>query len=251
MRKSNYMLEHLRMSLYDDNLIFKVCWRENKMTADNQAGKIQYNQLSNEIEKSYLFGVYLGDGCCFKSKSYGFCIVSGDKDVIEKTCFIVNKLFNKKGFLKEIIPNKTILYKYRVYGKSLFECLTLQTNNKSKIPEFVTNSEKEIFSAFVAGLMDTDGYISTGTNKFGWQRFSLGFINSGDWIDDFISLLRNFGVKVGKKTLKKKYRSINEKDCFQININLRRFVENGFYFNCRRKQNLLEKYKVNVRYQSY
>ena len=219
------------------------------MTAENQAGKIQYD--TNKINEPYLLGVYLGDGCCFKCKSYGFSIVSEDKDVIEKTAFIMNKLFNKNGIVKEIIPNKTKLYKYRVYGKNIFNYLTSQTERKSKIPSFIFHADIKIISAFVAGLMDTDWYISKGINKFGWQRFSLGFVNSADWLDQFIELLKKSGVKVGKKTLKIKTRSINEKDCYQININLRSFIEKGFYFNCERKQNLLENYKANVKYQSY
>lgn len=219
------------------------------MDADNQAGKAQYDK--SFIDIAYLFGVYLGDGCCPKSRGYMFRIVSADKDVIEKTRTIVNQLINRNISIKEIMPNKTKLYDFRVYDKKLFEMLTSQTNRKSKIPEFVINSDKKIKSEFIAGLMDTDGYISTGTNRFGWQRFSLGFINSGKWTDQFIILLRDTGIKVGKKTLKKKYRSIKEKDCYQININLRSFVENSLYFKCQRKQELLEKYKVNVKYQSY
>ena len=221
------------------------------MTADNHAGKIQYEKFSFDKDKAYLIGVYLGDGCCHKSKSYGFTIISADKDVIERTCNIVSKLLRKECYVQEIKPNQTQLYRFRVYSKRLFEILTSQTNKKSEIPQSIINSDKKIISEFIAGLMDTDGYISTGTNKFGWQRFSLGFTNSGKWTDQFITILKNSGVKVGKKTLKKKYRSLKEKDCYQININLRSFVENELYFNCQRKQSLLEKYKVNVKYQSY
>ncbi len=129
--------------------------------------------------------------------------------------------------------------------------LTIQTNKKSEIPKFVINSDKKIIAEFIAGLMDTDGYISFGINKYGWKRFSLGFINSGNWMNQFINLLKDVGVKVGKKTLKKKYRSINEKDCYQVNINLRSFIENGLYFCCKRKQALLEKYQATIKYQSY
>ena len=220
------------------------------MSADNLAGKAQYDKdnLSKE-ELAYLFGVYLGDGCCYKNKS--FTIVSGDKDVIERTSEIVKHLFKKEGRLSEIHPNNKILFRFRAYNKELFEALTSQTKNKSELPSFVLNADFKIITAFVAGLMDTDGYISTGINKYGWQRYSLGFINSADWLENFIFLLQKNGVKVGKKTLKKKYRGQDEKDCYQININLRSFTEKGFYFNCERKQELLEKYKSNVKYQSY
>ena len=221
------------------------------MSADYLAGKTQYQNFSNTKYKAYLFGVYLRDGCCHKSQGYSFSIASGDKDVIEITRFIINKLFNKNGHIRNIMPNKMQLYYYRVYSKGLFEMLKSQTKDKSCLPQLVINSNKKIVTEFVAALMDTDGYISSGINRFGWQRYSLGFTNSGDWLDQFIYLLRNFGIKVGKKTLKKKYRSLDEKDCYQININLRSFVDKGFYFRCQRKQDLLEKYKANVKYQSY
>lgn len=216
------------------------------MDADNHAGKTCYDK-----EKAYLLGIYLGDGCCHKSKGYGFCIISGDKDVIEKAKIISNGITKKDCQLQEIMPNKTKLYRFRTYSKELFNFLTSETENKSKIPEAIINSNKEIILEFVAGLMDTDGYISSGINSFGCQRYSLGFVNSAQWIDGFIMILRNFGIKVGKKTLKRKYRSNKEKDCYQININLRSFIEHDFYFNCKRKQELLEKYKTNVKYQSY
>lgn len=225
---------------------------DNVFSADNHAGKIQYDAFDNK-NRAYLFGVYLGDGCCSKfTRHYNFRIISEDGDVIERTMQIVNLLFNKNYHLISIKPNKTYLYSFTVgSNKNLFDMLISETGYKTHLPEFVMNSDREIKAEFVAGLMDTDGYISSSKNKFGQQRFSLGFVNSGDWLDQFIALLQSLGVKVGKKTPKRKYRSVNEKDCYQININLRSFIERGLYFNCQRKQRTLEKYKSSVRYQSY
>lgn len=217
------------------------------MSADNHAGKTQYGISQKDM--AYLFGVYLGDGCCFNKSN--FSIVSGDRDVIERTSLIANQLTGKNSVIREIKPNNTQLYFFRTYDRNLFQILTSQTKNKSELPQFVLDSDNNIKSELIAGLMDTDGYISTGITQLGWQRFSLGFVNSAQWIDQFILFLEKIGVKVGKKTLKKKMRSPNEKDCYQININLRSFVENKLYFYCKRKQTLLEKYKVNVKYQSY
>jgi len=225
---------------------------ENALGADNHAGKIQYNGSFDEKSLAYLFGVYLGDGSCSKfTNHHCFSIVSGDRDVIERTKNIVNLSLNKNYPLTYLKPNKTNLYRFRSWNKWLFMMLKSETANKTKIPQTVIDSKIEIIAEFVAGLMDTDGYISTGKTRLGHQKFSLGFINSGEWLDPFITLLKFLEVKVGKKTLKKKYRSDNEKDCFQININLRSFVEAGLYFNCQRKQRILDKYKSNVRYQSY
>ena len=224
---------------------------KNVSSADNHAGKTQYVN-SHDTNKAYLFGAYLGDGCCSKfTGHHTFSIVSEDRDVVERTQMIVNRMLQSNYPLTYITPNKTKLYRFRSWNKKLFGMLISESGNKSKIPEFVRSSDLRVISEFVAGLMDTDGYISIGTNKFGQQRFSLGFINSGTWMDDFIALLREIGIKVGKKTLKKKYRSVNEKNCYQININLRSFVEVGLYFNCRRKQRILDLYRSNVRYQSY
>ena len=225
---------------------------DNASGADNHAGKIQYEKTFDKRNKAYLLGVYIGDGCCSKySKHHCFSIVSEDRDVIEQTREIVNLILNKNYPLTYLTPNKTKLYRFRSWNKQLFEVLISETANKTKIPQSIINSEVEVIKEFVAGLMDTDGYISKGINKFGQQRFSLGFINSGKWLDQFINLLIQIGVKVGKKTLKRKYRNINEKDCYQININLRSFVCSGLYFKCQRKQQTLEKYISSVKYQSY
>lgn len=224
----------------------------NASSADNHAGKIQYNGSFDEKSLAYLFGVYLGDGCCSRTANhYCFSILSEDRDVIERTKEIVNLSLNKNYPLTYLKPNKTNLYRFRSWNKWLFEMLKSETANKTKIPQIIINSKIGIIAEFVAGLMDTDGYISTGKTRLGQQRFSLGFINSGEWLDPFIILLQFLEVKVGKKILKKKYRSKDEKDCFQININLRSFVEAGLYFNCQRKQQILDKYKSSVRYQSY
>lgn len=224
--------------------------RDNVMGADNQAGKAPNDESYYKKNKAYLFGAQVGDGCCF-TKQHSFTIVSGDRDVIERVKVIVNQILQKNYPLAYIRPNNVKLYHFRTYNKKLFKMLMSETENKKCLPKFVVDSDKRIIAEFIAGLMDTDGYISAGTNKFGQQRFSLGFVNSGEWIDEFIALLQKLGIKVGKKTLKKKYRGVSEKDCYQININLRSFVENNLYFCCGRKQNILEKYKSRVRYQSY
>lgn len=225
------------------------------MDADNHAGKTQYDD--NLIKKAYLFGAFLGDGCCCnygKNKdSYSFTIISEDKDVIERIRDIVNNLLQKNYSIKESMPNKTKLYKFRAFKKIFYEMLTLQTNYKLELPSFVLNSnDLKIIAEFIAGLMDTDGHICAGINKLGQQTFQLGFTNTAKWLDDFIVLLEKVGVKVGKKTLKKKYKyNYSKKDCYTVGINLRSFVESGLYFNCKRKQKILEYYKKNVRYYSY
>ncbi len=224
----------------------------NASSADNHAGKIQYGYAFDKVNKAYLFGVYLGDGCCSKfTNHHCFTIISEDKDVIERTRDIINLFLNKNYPLTYLTPNKTKLYKFRSWNKQLFEILVSETADKTKIPETIVNSKVQTIREFIAGLMDTDGYISVGINKVGQQRFSLGFVNSGEWLDQFIVLLKQIGVKVGKKTLKKKYRSAKERDCYQININLRSFIDSGLYFNCRRKQLTLEQYKLSVKFQSY
>ncbi len=225
---------------------------DNVSSADNLAGKVQYEKTFDKKKLAYLFGVYLGGGSCsFYTRHYVFSIVSADNDVIERTMRIVNQLLQKSYSITIIKPNKSQLFRFRAWNKNLFLMLKGETNSKSKLPSFLETSDKSTISEFVAGLMDTDGYISKGKSKLGFQKYSLGFTNSGKWLDEFIVLLKYLGVKTGKKTLKRKYRSVNEKDCYQININLRSFIQAGCYFNCRRKQRILDTYILNVRYQLY
>ena len=62
------------------------------MSADNLAGKTKYNKYKfHKEDLAYLFGVYLGDGCCYNKSS--FSIASEDKDVIERTSEIIYNEF--------------------------------------------------------------------------------------------------------------------------------------------------------------
>jgi intein/homing endonuclease len=206
-----------------------------------------------DLAKAYLLGAFMGDGCVYyDGKHCVFRLVSLDQDFVEKVAHCCEQLTGRRYRIKPYRKNKVELYKLWVCSRKIYDFLIQQTEQKRRLPKLVNESKcREVKAAFIAGLMDSDGYISMGTLQGRWQRFSMGFVNSGAWLEEFKSLLQSLGVKVGCSTLKRKYRSSREKDCFQININIRSFVESGLYFGCHRKQTKLEQYKMSVRYQSY
>lgn len=206
-----------------------------------------------DVAKAYLLGAFMGDGCVYyDGKHHVFRLDSLDRDFVEKVATCCEQLTGCRYRIKPYRKQKVELYKLWVCSKEIYDFLTEQTERKQELPKLVKESKRrEVKAAFVAGLMDSDGYISMGTAQGRWQRFSMGFVSSGAWLQDFKSLLQSLGVKVGSSTLKRKYRSPREKNCYQVNINIRSFVESGLYFGCYRKQAKLERYKASVRYQSY
>jgi intein/homing endonuclease len=203
-------------------------------------------EITKEI--AYLLGVYLGDGCLYHRQ---FTVVKNDEDTIQRVASILESIFGRKPRTYTVQPNRTTLYACRIEGKEVPKWFRMVCPTKNRLPACVLNAPDEVQKEFIAGLMDTDGYISYGMNKEGFQKVSMGFTSASPWLLDFRAMFQRHGVKVGKLTLKNKYRSPLERDCFQVGINVRSFADAGLYFRCVRKQSRLNRYKTSVRFQAY
>ncbi len=197
----------------------------------------------NDIQ-AYFLGAYLGDGNLWNDKKGWhprIIMVSLDKDVIEKFAYCGSVLFECASKVKPYY-SKPHLWMVRLYTKKGEKFLRKYTGNQKswlfKPKEWMLSAQHE----FVSGLMDTDGYISQSFTRHNDPRWTLGFVNSAQWLPNFKSLLQSLGVICGKTTLKNKYRSKLEKDCYQLHINLLSYVAAGLYFSCKRKQRRLEAY---------
>ena len=77
---------------------------------DGQSDKASYKQLGNGVSVGAVWHVIR-------------TTVERHRDVIEKTCSIINQFTGKIRFVKEIKPNETQLYLFRAHDKKLFEIL--------------------------------------------------------------------------------------------------------------------------------
>lgn len=198
---------------------------------------------SDEHAKAYLLGVYLGDGYV-DEKGYCFSVVSLDKDLLDKVFKCIYKIYPDLRRSKRIKwsekprngSGKGKLLRFYCRSNRLCRFLTKKTDTKKKLPKF---KDATVFHEFVAGLMDTDGWITEYTRKDGYKVWQMGFGSTFPWLKDFRSHLQSCGVEVSSIQKQKNYKREAWKDCYRFYINLKTFVGAGFYFSIKRKQQRL------------
>jgi len=207
-------------------------------------------------ELAYLIGVYLGDGNVNiyirkdgKGKNYIFRLNVIDKDFIEETKKCLNKIF----------PNRNVrIYKNDKYllhftDKNLCEFLRAITFSKKIIPEFIKEADREIRLSFLAGLLDSEGWVQKSKRKdsrIGGQ-IQIGICNTELWIDEVAKMFQRLGVKVGKKQIEipRKNNIIQgKKPKIRYILQTNSFLKSGCYFTIKRKQSRLRDYNVTSQY---
>lgn len=229
-------------------------------------GRIDYlngqsaGKASREMTRfhAYLLGAYLGDGHVAHRHKYNrgnknangnhqFTIASIDKDLLKRTKRCIKKCFPKfEGSLNinraaRNGKQKGYIYRLDIYNKELCDFLIDTTNWKKKLPKF---SNKKLFREFVAGLMDTDGWIAENFSRteqiWKWQ---MGFAVNLPWLKYFKIQLEKFGVHSGSIQRVTQKTSPNWVDCYRIYINIRDFINAGLYFRVKRKRQRLVNYQ--------
>lgn len=155
-------------------------------------------------EIAWLIGAHLGDGSA-DYKGFGKKRISGDnEDVIKKYSEIYNKQTNstlQKG------------YNCEVCGISASSCSS--ETYSMYIPQWIFNSSERIQYSFIAGLIDTDGYIN--------EKKVFYYTSSQKMKNDFLLLLNLLNVRFVNVREKKARNYSNRqegkvKDGFEISI---------------------------------
>ncbi|MBM4401856.1 MAG: hypothetical protein FJ044_01265 [Candidatus Cloacimonetes bacterium] len=215
------------------------------------AGKFD-STLTNEL--AYLIGVYLGDGCiCFaKNNNNYFSLNAIDKEFVERTRNCLEKVLGKKIpiFLDNwgaINRGRAPLWKVVAYGKTFGQWLREISHHKNKIPSLIKEANREQQKWFIAGIMDSEGYVSVTKRKNGNRRGSrvamIGICCADKWLDDFVKMLQQHGVKVGGKREEQRIRPFHRKR-YRYGLNIKSWLRSGCFFTIKRKIQKLEEYKT-------
>ncbi|MBD3259035.1 hypothetical protein GF371_00210 [Candidatus Woesearchaeota archaeon] len=121
-------------------------------------------------EVAELIGMHVGDGTLYKTKTSIVWELRGGLDEKEYYCNHVKKM------LESLFKNVEFKPKFRSGGKQ--GCFGIQTSKKEisrffinygflpgskthsvRIPDYIKKANREIQSAFIRGLFDTDGYL--------------------------------------------------------------------------------------------
>jgi hypothetical protein len=221
-----------------------------KNTTGQSAGKNKAEALA------YITGVYLGDGCLTsirsrEGKNWRFRLNTIDRDFAEATMDALEILFSRRTkifgpYQDKRFPKSKPHWEISFGTKELF-WLKEATAQKTIIPKFIKLGSADEKREFVAGVMDSEGFICQAgwkTNRNGncWEgkRYLLGVGATEPWIDEFAGVLMSLGVQPNKRN--DATVTVTGKRKVMYLLNKESFLEAGCYFKIGRKQERLLEY---------
>lgn len=192
---------------------------------------------------AYLLGVYLGDGCVYNHQGYlAFVLSVIDKDFAEATRDAIQTLSDRStqwGVEQDKrFPKAKPSYRLRSGDVKLCQALREETRDKKEIPEWLFKAPKDERLAFIAGLMDSEGYVCVNNGR---QGATMGFKSTDVWFDDFLRLMHSTGIvtgKVGVEAPRKPHYKVPRR----VSIRIQSWIDAGAYFKIGRKQRRVEEW---------
>lgn len=183
----------------------------------------------------YITGVYLGDGCVTKAgrTPLAFRLNTIDLDFAEATRAALRNLTSRAVIINTQAVKKSAKPNHALWCGDFAICARLreETDSKAKLPEWIWTVDRDGALAFIAGLMDSEGFVSRNSHGSTY----MGFKSTDPWFYDFIRVLNRAGIEVGKvgveRPLKAHYRTPR-----RFHIKLTSWVNSGAYFSIARKQ---------------
>jgi len=206
-------------------------------------------------KRAYLLGFHLGDGC-LTAGPRGSTVVKYeciDEDIIELCSSILFSEFGSDVTVREN-PKKHV---FICVSQKLSVCEWVESlvgfaGYSKRWPKLIEGCSKELKIAFLAGLMDSDGFISIKYGQKYWhkknqryytQRFMslIGFCNTAPWIVNVVNLVQSLGVKTGgiKETIRRKSGYKGTMPMKKVYFNEKSYIDSGCFFVGERKQSKL------------
>ncbi|MDD9727237.1 hypothetical protein PVV74_17385 [Roseovarius sp. SK2] len=201
---------------------------------------------------AYLLGVFLGDGCVTMqpTKNSGsvsvypvFRLNTIDEDFALSTKRALSKFtdrpisIHKHEVSKSSKPN----YSLRCGDPEICENLKSVTHQKKVIPDFVHDWSKGEKLAFIAGIMDSEGFVAANNSNPTNRRYYMGYKSCDVWVPEFIRVLESVGIKIGKVSHEKP-RKAHYKSPTRFSIKMQSWIDSGARFNIARKQNRVDEW---------
>jgi hypothetical protein len=206
-------------------------------------------EISQSAGKSfaYLVGVYLGDGCVTKVQGYDrFRLNTIDLDFAQATAEAISQVSEYRAIINGPYQDKRFSKsapQYQLYWGDRGMCSRLvdETGGKQFIPALVHEAPRDEQLAFVAGLMDSEGFVSATSGNHTNRRWHMGFRSTDVWTKDFARLLEKLGIRVlGFKEEKPTIEG--RRLIYRFGIKMQSWVDAKAYFRCSRKQRRVEEW---------
>jgi ribonucleoside-diphosphate reductase alpha chain len=213
-----------------------------------QADALVHYQLPWQADKksalkAWFTGAHLGDGSAYekhityadtrekwqdKANAYGqrliFKIRAAEREVVERYAQFFQQFYNCQAqVVSTVTANNTPVWDFTVASfeaSAASEFIDNQIGKKShslKIPQWIKQAPDRHFLPFLAGLIDTDGTVSTERGS------AILSCQSGEFATEIQSLLALFGVHgaiTARKARSHEYNGTTIKDCGGYNIKI-------------------------------
>lgn len=191
---------------------------------------------------AYLLGVYLGDGCVTRPSTRSakerqcFRLNTIDQDFADVTVKALLDLTGKRASISKHPVKKSSKPNHSLYCgcDELCRVLVEDTAHKQRIPSYVTEWDRPNKLAFIAGLMDSEGYVGANKNPTN-RRYYMGYKSCDAWVRDFVKLLESVGIRTGK-VADEVPRKVGYKIPTRFTIKMQSWIDSGARFNIARKQ---------------
>ena len=195
---------------------------------------------------AYLLGVYFGDASIVKrtENCYTFTIEAIDKDFLERTVIELGSFTGKTPNIfersRKTSSGKTV-YALTLSDKLTFKQFIDDTGGCKYIPDYVADWPEENRISFLEGVLDSDGWVSKRTTKFGISQFRMGYSTSYSWTYDIKRLMESVGIlcgNIGEYILK------SGRKMLRFDIQMKSFVKSKLQFTSKRKQDRVDQYEM-------
>jgi hypothetical protein len=219
---------------------------ENSGMPKSENSTLAVNQQGRPL--SYIVGVYFGDGTTSPSYSNGkrsdkkmFRLIVIDRDFRDYTAECCEIAFPERKVTRfeQFNSNGKKAYGLQVAGYGNY--LESITGKKVFIPNFVYR-DNETRSAFVEGLLDSEGWVQLTVGKRATSVSGhIGFAITSEIIHELKKIMDSLNIQTGKTATYTKNRKLALK---QLNVNIKSFINSGLVFHCGRKQTRIEAFRL-------
>ncbi|MBI5036591.1 MBL fold metallo-hydrolase [Candidatus Micrarchaeota archaeon] len=146
-------------------------------------------------ELSQFLGYFIGDGDVKQNKIVR--LTDKDVDNLKHYAILAEQVFGVKGVIETKERNRLLIYSSRI--ARFLEAIENARSPKRRVPEVIQKASMDSIAAFLRGLFDAEGTVSSSTNS------SVAFYSSSrDIADTSQALLLRFGIRAENRVLTKR-----------------------------------------------
>lgn len=207
-------------------------------------GQYTENNFNIDVDTAWMLGVFLCDGCYDKQATVSIAL-TGEDEIQNKLEIVMKNKFNSSMTYKERHRGKKGDYKDLRFtnqskiSKELINAFEGLQKKYRHVPNFIFSCDEELRLAFLAGMIDADGFINSNNHV---SRIQIGSTNKELAIQQML-LMQSLGAR--GCIYPNHYKSGSKKIRYRVECDFIPGLEK--YIQCeKKKEHIKDTYRVNA-----